>query len=277
MPMRTNFLIFPLKFALVFLIALSPVAQKASTLIQEPFDYGTVYLSEPSDLDELGEAGNGWSGPWEIGRGQDTSPAGLPQYASEHEGKNLNRELWADGYASEANHGQTGSVRTHQEGGNPAAIAVREFTDPLSAKFWISFVAMTPEVAGDALLWLGSTTADARGNEILLGLRSQAAFLRTGGEDFQKTIDDPAGLHLILTLIRTEPGTGESAVEVWVDPDVSQGESSLGDPALRSAPGVAFFQAGVPGVGISLNSNGSSIDDMRISDDLILLLQGELP
>ena len=238
-----------------------------ATEISEYFnDYGTT------DRPLLGlDGGSGWNSPWS-GNALNFVAGTQADYAG-------------PGYSGAGN--QSGPDDGSAGGTGTGTIAYRTFA-PLTGTIWISLTIQQFDLGRDVLFWLDKNDA----NGILTSPRNFVALRGSTGIDDANTTKVPEAVlaysgddgsnnqqfaintpHLMLMRIDMNFSGALDRISLWVDPDLSNGESGLGlTPSADNGPlyvkgSSDAYGTDFEGIGISTTSSNNVVDAIRISDE----------
>jgi len=243
-----------LQMAVAAVASMALVHSASAGTIVEYFDYGSA---SGTNLTGHGGKDGDWSTGWE------------PAEATPDYYPNVNLTYDAIGYSNDGNGPNTGAVGADAGGGSAGSKAKRGITYPgYKGTVWISALVKVADNSSDALLWLGGSNSNN-----FVAIRGKDLVLRYNGVDSKTAapvIADQTNLFLVKVVVGE--GSAPDSVDFWFNPDLSQGEQGLPQPALSGSGSHIFGMADgdyldLSAVQVSLAKVGSYIDAIRISND----------
>lgn len=225
-------------------------------------EYFNGYGSTDGNLAGKGSAGGGWAGAWSGSTEPDYDAADQLTYS-------------ASGYSNAGNLSGPSDGRSRIGGGNTANIATRAFTTPMTGQIWISW--LTSDESGSTfaaqLSFEGTTNNYFR---IVDGVVTGNSGNRQGtyngatitpSDSLPNLNNYTAGsTALMLARIDLDYSGVNDRVHVWLNPDLSGGESTIG-PGFLLGDSADVFGTTFESIGVSYSRSFGAIDALRISND----------
>ena len=204
--------------------------------MREDFNYGPT----GNNLSTVSYTAPGWAGRW-------SADGADPQYDPTSD------LIYGDGlYENASSVGVSGGA-ADATGMRSGHIATRHVRGGASGTIWLSWLASMDDATGqEALVWLDGHA---------MGL-ADGGVLELSGQTGGTSLAD-GEVHLLLAKLLV--GAGDDSIRLWIDPDLSAGEDSLGVSSLI-VDGTDLFGDSLDQLGISVGPDGGRLDAIRLSN-----------
>ncbi len=224
---------------------------RSAVIVEEYFNYGAT----GSNLSGLGTGADpGWSAAWTGHSGPDYAPTADITYSDPN-----------GNYDNSLNPSTGGGANTSASGSAAGQVTSRTLDDPITTDFWTSVLITTTAADGEALLWFSY----GAGSNSYISIRAGVARVLYNADSTTGQVSGfSAGTYLLLANIRMNVNIdGHDEIRLWVNPNLSNFEASLGTPTI-SRTGANALGASVVNVGVSFQNPRSQIDAIRLGDTI---------